>query len=132
MYDKSMIHNMRLSFILILSLTIFGCAASSVDLNKMAQDAFKVKKELNLQASALDLEFAGADRDTIRSALGKPKKMLNEPSPYSLDRNCRGSHCEGGVSDEIWFYEFKRKFPSGWEYYTVYVYFKDGKVVRIR
>ncbi len=132
MYNKSIRDNVHLSIFLFLCLTIFGCAASSADLNKMAQDAFKVKKELNLQASSLDLEFIGADRDRIRSALGEPRKILHEPSPYSLDRNCRGSHCEGGVSDEIWFYEFKREFSSGWEAYSVYVYFKEGKVVRIR
>jgi len=131
MHTKSM-KNIRLSVFLILSITILGCAASSADLNRMAQDAFTVSKELNSQSAALDLEFNGVDRDTIRSALGKPRKISYEPYPYSLDRNCRGSHCEGGFSDEIWFYTFKKKFPSAWEAYSVYVYFKEGKVVRIR
>ena len=132
MYDRKLLNNVRLSVLVSLTLTIFGCVASSADLNKMAQDALQEKEVLNEESAALDQKFLGTDRDTIRSAFGKPREISYEPYPYSLDRHCRGSRCEGGVSDEIWFYQFKKRFSSGWVAYSLYVYFKDGKVVRIR
>ncbi len=111
---------------------LMGCLASSADLNKIAQDSLKINQELREQAIVLDSKYVGADKEAILAVLGKPRKTVNESAPYKLDVNCKGKDCPTGYSDEQWFYEFKRKFSSGWEAYSVYVYFKEGKVVRIR
>lgn len=123
---------MNHTIILFLLFLNISCTASSADLNKMAQDSLIINGELKEQASVLNSKFIGSDKATIITALGKPKKKSFEPYPYRLDLNCQGNNCKRGYSDEIWFYEFKRKFTSGWEGYSVYVYFKEGKVVRIK
>jgi hypothetical protein len=111
---------------------ILGCSSSSADLNKIAQDSIKSNKELKEYASTLDNKYLGVNKETIIAIFGKPRKKSNEPYPYKLDINCYGKNCAEGHSDEIWFYEFKRKSSSGWEAYSVYVYFKENVVVRIR
>jgi len=124
-----------MSYRIILTMALFsvlGCATSSADLNKIAQDSIRANQELKEQAANLDSKYVGADEDAILNALGKPRSKSNEPYPYKLDPNCYGKDCEQGYSDEIWFYEFKRKSSSGSEVYSVYVYFKGNKVVRIR
>ena len=120
------------SIILFLFFGLVGCSASSADLNKIAQDSLKINQELREQSVTLDSQYVGSDKETILSVFGKPRKKSNEPYPYKLDVNCKGKDCPQGHSDEIWFYEFKKKFPSGWEAYSTYVYFKEGRVVRIR
>jgi hypothetical protein len=109
-----------------------GCSTSSADLNKIAQDSLKINQELRGQASVLNSEYVDSNKETILSVFGKPQKIYNEPAPYRLDLNCKEKDCLKGYSDEQWFYEFKRKFSSGWEAYSVYVYFKNDIVVRIK
>lgn len=118
--------------ILFLSFCFVGCSTSSADLNKIAQDSIKNNQVLKEQSFTLDSQYLGVDKEKILSVFGKPRKKSNEPYPYKLDVNCKGKDCQQGYSDEIWFYEFKRKFSSAWEAYSVYVYFKEDKVVRIR
>lgn len=118
--------------ILFLFFALLGCSSSSADLNKIAQGSLKINQELREQASVLDSKYVGADKEAILSVLGKPKKILKEPAPYRLDVNCKEKDCQKGYSDEQWFYEFKKKFSIGWEAYSIYVYFKDDKVVRIK
>lgn len=121
-----------LLILLIFFLTCIGCAPSVADLSSLAQSGLRTHAILREQARDLDQKFFGADKEAIWGAFGKPHKMSQEPYPYRLDPSCRGKDCTVDYSDEIWFYEFKGKFESGWEVYSLYVYFKDEKVVRIR
>jgi|GEM_PF-5866694 len=118
--------------LLIFSLTCAGCAPSAAGLNSMAQNALRTHAILKEQARDLDQKFLGADKEAVLAAFGKPRKMSQEPYPYRIDPSCIGKDCVTDYSDEIWFYEFKGKFESGWEAYSLYVYFKNEKVVRIR
>lgn len=118
--------------LLVFFLTCVGCAHSVADLNSLAQSSLRTHAILKEQARSLDDKFLGAEKEVILAALGKPRKMLREPSPYRIDPLCKGKNCVVDYSDEIWFYEFKGKFESGWEVYSLYVYFKNEKVVRIR
>lgn len=122
----------NLNFVLVLSLLIIGCSASLTDLNTDVQSSLKINEQLKQNVTALDEKFWGADKNTILAALGKPRRKSLEPYPYKLNPFCQGNNCEKGFSDEIWFYAFKKKFSTGWEVYSVYVYFKNDKVVRVR
>ncbi len=113
-------------------LTCVGCAPSAAGLNSMAQNALRTHAILKGQARSLNDKFVGADKEAILAAFGKPYRTSREPSPYYVDPACSGKNCVSDYSDEIWFYEFKGKFESGWEAYSLYVYFKNEKVVRIR
>ena len=119
-------------FILLFFFGLVGCSASSADLNKIAQDALLTKEEMRGRSAYLDKKFLGADKNAILEFFGKPRNKSIEPYPYLVNPNCSEKNCEKEYSDEIWFYEFKKKAVGGWEFYSVYVYFKDGKVVRVR
>lgn len=118
--------------LIVILFSALGCTSSSADLNRIAQESIRENQELKRQAADLESDYLGVDEVAISNALGKPKNKSNEPYPYKIDPDCYGRDCEQGYSDEIWFYEFKRKTSSGIEFYTVYIYFRNGKVVRIR
>ena len=117
---------------LVFLLTCVGCTTSVADLNSLPQSSLRTHAILKGQAGSLNDRFLGADKEIILSAFGKPRKTSREPYPYRIDPSCKGKDCAEDYSDEIWFYEFKGKFESGWEAYSLYVYFKNEKVVRIR
>jgi len=132
MFIKKEILMLRRIILALVLFSVLGCTTSSADLNRIAQDSIRENQEWKQHTADLDSKYLGADEVVIINAFGKPENKSNEPYPYKLDPNCYGKDCEKGYSDEIWFYEFKRKTSSGTEFYSVYVYFKDGKVVRVR
>jgi len=86
----------------------------------------KLQKVLKEETVSWNSQYIGFTKEKINSELGKPKKVIRERWPYEL--NGKESH-----ADEVWFFEFVKYVSSCGKYaYSVYVYFKNGKVVFIR
>lgn len=106
-----------------------SCASADVTDFQKAKATSEVKK---LEAKILDAKYVGFTKEEFIKDFGKPKKIIIDAYPYSLDVNCYAADCPEGIADELLTYEFLSRDERGKYFYSVYAYIKDGKVVRIR
>ena len=118
---------MRLIIVLLI-LFSNSCAWSDVSSYQHAKYRYEEKK---LEAAELNGQLLGFGKEAVEKVLGKPRRIIREPSPYLADQNCTGSKCEKKWADEVWFYERLYKDESGRYVYSINVYFAEGKVVQI-
>lgn len=120
---------MQWIFVFLFIFSNISCAsADGTDFQKSKKWTEAKQMEKNI----LDSKYVGFTKEDFIKDFGKPKKVLKETSPYPLDANCYAGDCPSGVSDELLVYEFSERTERGITFFTLFVYLKDGKVVRIR
>ena len=120
---------MRLCFILIVLMISFGCSTGFPNDFKTSK---KQAESLRTQRFSLDKKYVGFKKEDFIKAFGKPRTVIKNKYPYSLEPNCYAADCATGFADELLTYEFKDRTVTGITYYSVYAFIKDGVVVRIR
>ena len=115
--------------IIFLLLFNYGCASADVGDFQKAKATSEVRK---LDAKTLDAKYVGFTKEEFIKDFGRPKKIIVDAYPYSLDVNCYAADCLEGMANELLIYEFSSRDERGKYFYSVYAYIKDGVVVRIR
>jgi len=103
-------------------------SASTIDDFKRAKardDATKI------QAVFLDTKYVNLPKESIVDELGKPHEIIHKGYEYFSDQNCRHNDCPFGKSDEVWIYQFRDRDERGIHSYQIWIYIKEGKIVRI-
>ena len=89
------------------------------------------QEERESEAIRLNSIYAGLTKEQVISELGKPKDIKSGYS-YLVDRSCFGKNCEKRMANEAWFYELEKKTSNcGRYWYSMIIYFVDGKVVKV-
>ena len=121
--------NILISLFLIMCTNCTLISASSID-------DFKKGKQFNdavkIQANDLDAKYVGSSKGSIIDELGKPYEIIHKQFTYAEDKNCHEKGCPMGKSDEVWIYQFRDTSKNGIHSYEIWVYIKEGKIVRIR
>ena len=122
---------MKIIRFFIIFLLLFNCGCASADSSDF-QKAKATSEVRKLDAKILDAKYVGFTKEEFIKDFGKPKKIIVDAYPYSLDVNCYAADCLEGMANELLIYEFSSRDERGKYFYSVYVYIKDGVVVRIR
>ena len=117
--------------IIVIFMLLFNCGCASADVTDF-QKAKATSEARKFDAKMLDTKYVGFSKEEFIKDFGKPKKIIVDSYPYSLDANCYATDCPEGLADELLTYEFSSKDERGKYFYSVYAYIKDGMVVRIR
>ena len=121
----------KLIFTLLIFVTCSNCALLSAPGPSDFQISKKDNEMTKIQASVLEVKYVNSPKESIIDELGKPHEIIHRGYSYFRDSNCHKTGCPEGKSNEVWIYQFRGKDERGMYSYEIWVYIKEGKIVRI-
>ena len=118
-------------FILLIFMSCSNCAlmnASEINDFQKAKQRHEIEK---VRASTLEEKYINLPKESIVEELGKPNEVLRRGFSYFINQDCRKNGCPEGKSDEVWIYDFKITNETGLTYSEIWVYIREGKIVKI-
>ena len=129
--EKIIDMRLELTLFLLILLTCSNCAlisVSGIDDYKKAKQRHEVEK---IRASTLEAKYINLPKESVIEELGKPNEVMHREFSYFIDQDCRRNGCPEGKSDEVWIYDFKIMDETGLTFSEIWIYMKEGKIVRI-